>query len=81
MNNSKKTFLIFVAALLVLTFAASQVWGFVLDQRQGEAELGEAVVAAVSMPLLVASGVVVLRILYVTARPRPKRRPKPTEGG
>lgn len=81
MNTSKKAFLIFIVALLVLTFAASQVWVFALEQRRGEVGLAEALVGVMSMPLLLASGIVVLRLLYVTARPRSKRHTEEHNGG
>ena len=70
MNMSPRTLWVFLAALSVMTSATSQLWDLALALRNRDAAGTSLGVALVSIPVFVLSAVVVLRILYLTARPR-----------
>ncbi len=70
MRVPSRTYWSFIAGLVALTFGAAQLWTFVLALRQGGATGAQAAIGTAGILLLVAGAIVVLRILYVTARPR-----------
>lgn len=70
MHLARRTYWSFLIALMTMTFAVAQLWSFILALRRHDVQGVQVALGVVSIPLLVVSAVVVLRILYVTACPR-----------
>ncbi len=68
MRLSFRSHVIFFAGLVVATFGAAQIWSLTAYWRDGGVTFADILMGVIGVLLLAASGLVVGRILYQSAR-------------